>query len=204
MLHRALEHFVHVLHMSCVGSRDEGGPTAEQLHHRVDGTVDRTVGIRLGTPTNRGGGARLVLGQPIDEVVHDDVGQIDVLPGGVVEVVTADREAVSVTPKDKDMLVRAAHRDARGQGKGSAVDEVDPVRVDEVGESARAADSRDADEVSLLQFQLLNDIEERSEDGEVTTCRAPRWVICFELLFGELFCGLGRFVVGHGIGDVGR
>ena len=84
-----------------------------------------------------GRGTGLVLGQPVDEVVHDHVGQLHVLPRGVIEMVAADRKTVAIATEDKDMQVGPAQRESGREREGAAMNEMNPVGVDEVGEAAR-------------------------------------------------------------------
>ena len=103
-------------------------------------------------------GRGLVLGQAVDEVVHDDVGEVDVLARGVVEVVAADRVAVAVAAEDEDVEVGPGKADAGGERQGAAVDEVEAVAVDEVGEARRAADAGDGDDLLVRDLKLLENV----------------------------------------------
>ena len=82
-----------------------------------------------------GGGGRLLLGETIHGVVHDDVGEVDVLASGVDEVVAANGEAVAVAAEDKDVEVIVAEADAGGEGQGAAVNVMAAVGVDEIREA---------------------------------------------------------------------
>ncbi len=70
----ALEHFVHVLHLRGVGAGDKGGTSGDELGHRVDWAIDGSTWVGLGFVTDGSGWGRLVLGQAVDVVVHDDIG----------------------------------------------------------------------------------------------------------------------------------
>ena len=191
------EDLVHVLDVSGMRATNEGGSATEELHHGVDGPVDGAIGVGLGAATDRGGRACLVLRQTVDKVVHDDVGEVDVLPRGVIEVVAPDGEAVAITAEDEDVLVGAAQGDSGCKGQGPSVNEVYPVRIDEVGEPAGASDTGHADEIGLGQAEFLDDVEERSEDGEVSAGRAPGRMVGLELLLGEFLLRLGGLCIGH-------
>ncbi len=86
MIHGSLDHLDHVIDLARVGARDEGGSAGHELFHRVDGLVDRALRIGLTLKADGRGGRGLLFGQAIDEVVHDDVGQVDVLARAVVEM----------------------------------------------------------------------------------------------------------------------
>lgn len=183
----SLEHLVHVLHVGGMGAGDEGRAAANELRHGVDGTVDGSPWIGLGLAANRGGGRGLVLGQTIDEVVHHHVGEIDVFPRGMGQVVASNGVAVTVTAKDEDMQIGAGKREAGGEREGSSVDEVNPVGVHEIRETRGTTDPCDADHFLVIEAELLHDIEERSEHREVSTRRAPSGVIGLEFLLGQFF-----------------
>ena len=103
VIERALDHVHHVFDLSGVGPRDEGGPGGNELFHRIDRHVDRAgrVGLALETDGRRGRG--LLFGQAIDEVVHDEVDQVDVLARAVIEMVAADGETVAVAAKEENV-----------------------------------------------------------------------------------------------------
>ncbi len=105
------------------------------------------------------------------------------------QVVAADRVAVAIATEDEDVEIGTGKRDAGGEWQGAAVDEVDAVGVDEIGETRGAADAGDADDFLVGQAELLDDVEEGGEDGEVTAGRAPGRVVGFELFFCERFGG---------------
>ena len=97
------------------------------------------------------------------------------------------------TTEDEDVEVGAGKGNAGGKRHSAAVDEMDAVGVDEVGEARGAADAGDADDLFVGDPQFLDDVEEGGEDGEVTTARTPRGVVRFEHLLGESFGGGGWF-----------
>ena len=74
-------------------------------------------------PVGLGGRRRLALGHAVDVVVHHDVGQVDVAPAGVQEVVAADRVAVAVAAGDEHReigprdLESGGRRRARGRAR---------------------------------------------------------------------------------------
>jgi len=85
----------------------------------------------------------------------------------------ADRTAVAVAHHDEDVQVGAVELDAGGDRKSAAVDAVKAVRLEVVGEPARAADARD--EHRLLRFELFGNEQffDRREDRVITAARAP-------------------------------
>jgi len=95
MQNGTFEHLIHVCDLRGVRAGDETGPGGEQLFHRIDGAVEAALRIGLRFTADWGGGAGLVFSQAVDEIVHDDVRQADIFPGGVVEVITADGESVA-------------------------------------------------------------------------------------------------------------
>ena len=105
------------------------------------------------------------------------------------EVVAADRVAVAVATEYEDMKDGPGEREAGGQWQRAAVDEVDAEGVDEVREAGRAADARDADDLLVGDLELLDDVEEGGQDGEVSAGRTPGRVVGLELLLGEFLGG---------------
>lgn len=98
----------------------------------------------------------MLLGQPIDAVVHDDIGQAEIFPGRVGEMVAADRECVPVAAKGEHMQVRPGHRNARGKRQRAAVNEMDPMPLDEIREPAGAANPGDGGDFLVPQFAFFD------------------------------------------------
>ena len=65
-------------------------------------------GRELRIPVGLGRRRRLALGHAVDVVVHHDVGQVDIAPARVQEMVAADRIAVAVAAGDEHGEIRAA------------------------------------------------------------------------------------------------
>src|SRR6476660_44087 len=135
MIHGALDHLDHVVDLGSMGARDEGGPGADQLFHWIDRHVDRAGGVGLTFEADGRGGRGLLFGQAIDEVVHDKIDHVDVLPSAMIEMVAADGETVTVAAKQKDMEIGPGQADAGSKRNGAAMNEVRPVTVDEIGKT---------------------------------------------------------------------
>ena len=189
VIDRALEDAHHMSDLHGVRAGDEGRAAGEQLLHRIDRTVEAALRIGLRLATRRRGGAGLVLGQAVNKIVHDDIGQTDVLARGVVQMIAANGEAVTVATEDEHMHIRAAQRNARGQRQGATVNEVNAVAVDEIREARGATDASDADDLLMRILQLFQHLVEGGEHGEVTTAGAPRGVVGGEDFLGELLGG---------------
>src|SRR5258707_15298777 len=84
---------------------DKGGPRRNQFFDGIDRMIDRSGRIGLGTIANGRSRRGLLLGQTVHKVVHDHVRQPDILPGAVVEMISADREAVAITPEKENMQI---------------------------------------------------------------------------------------------------
>src|SRR5205814_5293085 len=100
--------------------------------HRIDRHVDRAGWIGFALETNGRRGRGLLFGQAIDEVVHDEVDEVDVLARAVIEMVAADGETVAVAAEQKDVQVRPGQTDPAGERDGAAMNEVRAVPVDEI------------------------------------------------------------------------
>src|SRR5205085_6308817 len=140
VVHGALDHLDHVVNLGGVGPGDEGGPGADELFHRVHRHVDGAGRVGLGFETDGRRGRGLFLRQAVDEVVHDEVRQVDVLARAVVEMVPADRETVPVAPEQKDVEIRPGQTNPAGIRDGAAVDEVRAVAVDEIRKARGTTD----------------------------------------------------------------
>ncbi len=182
-----------------MGARDEGGAGGEQFLDRVDRLIDGAGGIGLGLAAEGRGGRGLLLRQAIDEVVHDDVGQVDVLARAVLEVIAADRERVAIAAEEEDVQVRPREADAGGQRDRAPVDEVAAVGIDEIGEAGGAADAGESDDVLVRELAALEHLVERGEHGEIAAAGAPGRVVGGEVFLGQLFAG-GGGGGGDGIG----
>src|SRR5688572_9314100 len=100
-------------------------------------------------------------------------------------MVATDGEAVAIAAEYEHMQVVAAERDAGGKRQGAAVDVVTAVRVDEIGEARRAADAGEGHDFFLRIVELLEDLVEGGQHGEVAAAGTPRRVVGEEDLLGE-------------------
>src|SRR6476619_671263 len=160
MIHGALDHLDHVIDLGGVGARDEGGPSADQLFHRIDRHVDRARRVGLAFETDGRGGRSLLFGQAIDEVVHDEIDHVDVLPRAMIEMVAADGKTVAVAPQQKNMQVGPGQADAGSKRNGAAVNEVRAVTVDEIGKTRRTADPGKRDDLFVIELAFLENLVE--------------------------------------------
>src|SRR6185503_17523305 len=77
--------------------------------------------------------------QAVDLVVHDDVGQVDVAPHRVQEVVAADAVAVAVAAGHDRLHLVVGQRGAGRDGQRATVQRVHAEGVDVAGQVRRAA-----------------------------------------------------------------
>ena len=189
VVHGALDHLDHVVDLGGVRPGDEARPGADELFHRVHRLVDRAgrVGLRFETDGRRGRG--LLLGQAIDEVVHDEVDQVDVLARAVIEMVAADGEAVAVAAEEKDVQVGPGQADAGRERDGAAVNEMRAVAVHEIREARGTTDPGEGDDLLVIELPFLEDFVIGSEHREVAAARTPGGVIGRYGLFCELLAG---------------
>ena len=155
------------------GARDEGGAGGDGLLHRVDRVIHRAPDVGLALEAERRGGRGLFLGQAVDPVVHGHAGQLDVLAGGVGEMIAADGEEVAVAAEDEDVQVGPGERDAAGEGQRAAVNVVRAVGLHEIREPAGAADAGDGGDLLLPQLALLDQLEVEREHGEIAAAGTP-------------------------------
>jgi hypothetical protein len=201
VIESALDHFHHVFDLRGVRARDERSPAGDEFFHRIDRLIDRAgrVGFTLEPDRRRRRG--LLFGQAIDEVVHDEIGHVDVLARSVIDMVAAYRETVAVATEEEDVQVGPGQADAGGQRDGAAVNVVRAVAVDEIGKARRTTDPREGDDLLVIEVAFLEDFVERGEHREIAAARTPGRVIGGNGFFGEFFpwrfgrrrCGCGCF-----------
>ncbi len=99
------------------------------------------------------------------------VGHLDVLARGVIEMIAADGERIAVAAEDKHMQVRASQRNAAGEGQSASMNEMRAVRLHEIRKAAGAADARDGRDLLVMNLPLLDQLEVKREDGEIAAAR---------------------------------
>src|SRR5207237_7913438 len=172
-----LNHLHHVFDLRSVGTCDEGGAGGNELFHRIDRHVDRAGRVGLALETDGRRGRSLLFGQAIDEVVHDEVDEVNVLARAVSEMVAADRETVAVAAKEEDVKIGPGQTDAAGERDRAAVNEVGAVAVDEIGKARRTTDPGESDDFFVIEIAFLENFVEGSQNRKVTTTRTPCWMI---------------------------
>ena len=130
-------------------------------------------GRRLGDLALLRGRRVLALGQPVDLVVEEQDGDVDVAAQGVDEVVAADRQGVAVAGDDPHVEVGPGHGQPGGHRRGPAVDGVHAVGVHVIGEAGRAADAGHEDGVLAPHPELGHEHLHGGQDGVVPAARAP-------------------------------
>ena len=143
------------------------------------------VGSVLRFETNRRRRRGLLLRQAIDEIVHDEVGHVDVLARAVIEMVAADGEAVAVAAEEKDVQVGPGQADAGGERDGAAVNEMRAVAVHEIGKARGTTDPGEGDDLLVIELPFLDDFVIGSEHGEVAAAGAPRRVVGGDGFLGD-------------------
>ena len=119
------------------------------------------------------GGRVLALGQPVDLVVEQQDGDVDVAAERVDQVVAADGERVAVTGDHPDVEIRPGGGQSGGDGRCPAVDRVHAVGVHVVRESGGAADARQEHGALPAHAELGHQHLHRRQDRVVAATRAP-------------------------------
>ncbi len=132
VIERALDHLNHMRHLSGVCARDKGCPGGDQFFHRIDRHVDRTRRIGLALETDRRRWRGLFLRQAVDEVVHDEIGHVDVLARAVIEMVPANGKPVAVAAEQEHVEIGPGQADAGRERDGAAVNVMRAVAIDEI------------------------------------------------------------------------
>src|SRR5207237_9074076 len=102
----------------------------------------------------------LLFSQAIDEVVHDEVDEVDVLARAVIEMVAADGETVAVATEQKDVEIGPGQTDAAGERDGAAVNKMRAMAVDEVRKARRATNPSEGDDLFVIEISFLEDFVE--------------------------------------------
>ena len=131
------------------------------------------------------GGRGLALGQAVDLVVEQQDLQVEVAAQRVDQVVAADREQVAVAADDPDVELRVGELDAGGDGGRAAVDGVEAVGLDIVGEARGAADAGDEHGPGGVGLEVGQGLEHGLQDRVVAAAGAPA-----DLLVGGVVLGL--------------
>src|SRR3989442_516726 len=156
--------------------------------HRAIGGAERR-GFRDLAELARG--RVLTLREAVDPVVEQQDRHVHVSAEHVEHVVAADRQPVAVPRHDEHLEIRACQPEPGGDGRGAAVDGVEPVGVHVVRKPARAADPRDEDDVLLRDAEVRHRLLHRGEDRVVPAARAPPDVLVgLEVLLRVLGCFL--------------
>ena len=187
MIESALDHFHHVFDLGGVGARDKCGPAGDEFFHRVDRLIDRAGRVCLALETDGRRRRGLLFGQAIDEVVHDEIGHVDVLARAVIDMVPADRETVAVATEEEDVEIGPGQADPGSERDGAAVDVVHAVAVDEIRKARRTTDPGEGDDLFVIELAFLEDLVKGSQNRKVSTTRTPGRVIGGDGFFGELF-----------------
>ena len=191
MIHRGFHHLQHMIGIRVRGARHKSGAGRDGLFHRVDRMIHRAPHVGLAFEAKRRRGRGLLLGQAINPVIHDHIGHLDVLAGGVIEVIAADGKRVAIPAEHEHMQIRAAKRNAAGKRQRAAMNIMRAVGLDEIRKPARAANARDGRDLLVPELALFDQLEIKREHGEIAAARAPRRVIGGDFFFGQTFAFVG-------------
>src|SRR5439155_15267257 len=119
----------------------------------------------------------LFLRQAVDEVVHDEVGHVDVLARAVIKMVAADGEPVAVAPEEEPVEGGPGEAGAASEWNGAAVNVMRAVAVDEIGKARRTTDPGEGDDFFVFELAFLEDFVERGQHCEIAAAGTPCRVI---------------------------
>ena len=156
-----------------VGAGHERGVQGDGHGQGVERLVDHAGDLQRGDETALAGGRGLALGQAVDHVVVDDVGQVRVAADAVEEMVAALAVHVAVAALGDHGQARVARPDGRGRRQGPAVQPVEVVGVDVLGQLGRLADAGDEHGLLRVKLQLGQGFADQFEDAVVAAARAP-------------------------------
>jgi hypothetical protein len=132
VVHCPLDHLHHVIDLRGMGPRDKGGAGCDQFFHGVDGLIDRALRVCFALEPDRRGGRGLFLRQAVDEVVHDEIGEVNVFACTVIEMIPADGKSIAVAPEEKDVEIGPGKTDTCRERDGASVNEMGTVPINEI------------------------------------------------------------------------
>jgi len=121
VLDTALDELDQVFYLTGESSSHIGGPCGNGQRDRIDRIFHASVGCAFGLHPFGAGGGDLAGGQPVDLVVHDDVGKVDVSAHAVDEVVSPDAEAITVATGSYNLQFVVGELGARSDRQRSTV-----------------------------------------------------------------------------------
>src|SRR5690606_17936745 len=146
---------------------------AERESTRLRRPVDRALRRRRRGRADAAGRRVLPLGEAVDLVVEQHDLHVHVTAQHVHQVVAADRQAIAVAGDQPDVEFRIGELDTGRERRRAAVDRVEAVAFDVVGEAARAADTADEHGLRRIGADLRKRALHRLEDRVVAATRAP-------------------------------
>ena len=176
-------------------ARHEARAAAQREGAGLRRPIDRTLRRGRGGRAQAAGGRGLALGKAVDLVVEQHDLHVHVAPQHVHQVIAADGQAVAVTRDQPYVEFRIGQLDAGGESRRAAVDRVEAVAFDVIGEPAGAADAADEHRLGRICADLRQGALHRLEDRIIPAARAPaNFLVRFPVLEGG---GDGGHVV-HG------
>jgi len=120
-----------------------------------------------------GGGRGLPLGKGVDLVVVHHQGEVGVFPQRRQQVVAPFAVAVAVPGRRHHFEPMVGQADTGSHRQGAAVNAVNHVALEIVGEFPRLADTRDDGDLLGPNLQLRQGLLEGLEHAEIAATRAP-------------------------------
>ena len=161
---------------------DERGAVAQRIKQRVDRLLQAAKIRRDRFAPALGSGRELPFGQPVDLVVHHDVGQVDISPDDVRHMAPADGETVAIAAGHQDEQVRVRELDPLGNGQGTAMQGVKAVSGRVTGNAAGTANARDKGNLMRGSPDGRQGARDGRDHPEIAATRAPNgFEIAFEV-----------------------
>src|SRR5262249_35764823 len=183
----ALEHLLHVGDVAIDRASHERGARRQRERARGERSIGRPHRRRFRDLAQFAGRRVLALRQPVDPVVEEQDGHVDVPAQHVEQMIAADAEAVAVARHHEDLQIGARQLEPGGDGRSPPVDRVKAVRVHVVREPARAADPGDEHDVLPGNAEIRHRLLHGAQDRVIPAARAPPNVLVrFEVLLRVL------------------
>ncbi len=173
MFHALLNQRRGHLDVGGVRLRDEARAVGQHVEDRIERFLGAAVGRGIGLHLAARRGRHLAFGQAEDVVVHHHIGQVRVLACQMRHVATADRERVAVPAGDQDRQFRSGQVRAGGDRARAPVQGVHSVGANEIGQTRRAADAGNVDQIGRIDAEVGERLEHAGQHAVVAAAGAP-------------------------------
>src|SRR6266700_7620807 len=173
MLYRRAESLLEMAHIESITPRNESIARGDGHCNRVHALNNGRSRHRFRLNALRQCRRSLTLCQPIDPVIIENIGEIQISPSRVNEMAGADAQPISIATYSHDSQSRVSEASASSNWKHSTVECVKAVRVVKVRSLALASDSREDRHPVRFQLHFQQCHLNRVDDSEISATWTP-------------------------------